>query len=99
MTCATPGCCEENTMNATDVDHAKCAPETHDRSLPDDGGRPYAEQYDANGMLSDKQAIAEDGLLGCNDCGRPMFWCSADGQYHHVDPAAACWSAGAWGAE
>jgi hypothetical protein len=80
------------------VDHAKCPAEAHDRSLPDDGGRPYAEKYDEHGFLSDKQAIAGDGLLGCNDCGRPMFYCRADEQYHHVDPGDECWSAGAWGA-
>ncbi len=29
-----------------EVDHAQCAPEAHDRSLPDGGGRPYDQPYD-----------------------------------------------------
>jgi hypothetical protein len=80
-----------------DVNHHECAAEAHDRSLPDGGGRPYDQPYDEHGFLSDKQAMAADGLLGCNDCGRPLFYCTNDEQYHHVDPEAECFLAAAWG--
>jgi hypothetical protein len=79
-----------------DTDHLSCAPGSHDRSLPDDGGRPWDQPYDEHGYLSDKQAMAADGLLGCNDCGRPLFWCRANEQYHHVDRDAGCFLAGPW---
>ena len=79
------------------TDHAKCPPEAHDRSLPDDGGRPYDQPYDENGWLSDKQTMAADGLLGCNDCGKPLFYCRVAEWYFHVDPEAECFLAGAWG--
>jgi hypothetical protein len=80
-----------------EINHHECTPEDHDRSLPDDGGRLYGEPYDENGFLSDKQAQAADGLLGCNDCGLPLFWCLRDEHYHHVDPDAGCFLAPAWG--
>lgn len=78
-------------------DHDACLPETHDRSLPDDGGRPYGEPYDADGYLSDKQSYGPDGLLACNNCGKPMFYCTNDEQYHHTDPNVSCFLAPAWG--
>jgi hypothetical protein len=31
------------------IDHSTCAPEAHDRSLPDDGGRPYGQPRPAAG--------------------------------------------------
>ena len=68
------------------VNHAKCPPGTHDRSLPDP---PY----------QDEVTKAEDGLMGCADCRRPLFWCEQDHQWHHVDPEAECFMAGAWGVE
>ena len=58
-------------------------------------GRPYGQPYDEHGFLSDKQVIAADGLLGCNDCGRPLFYCRNAGWYFHTDPEAACFLAGA----
>lgn len=66
------------------IDHALCAPEDHDRSLPD----PPADS---------EQAKASDGLLGCNDDGLPLFWCRRTQNWHHVDPHAACFLAGSWG--
>lgn len=75
--------------------HGKCGPEDHDRSLPD-RSRAYDEPRDPDGCLSDAQVRAADGLLGCNDCGLPLFWCRRDNQYHHVDPRASCPLAGAW---
>jgi hypothetical protein len=78
------------------IDHAQCAPGSHDRSLPDNGGRPYGLPYDEHGNLSDKQVMAPDGLLGCNDCGLPLFWCIGDNDYHHVDRDTECFLAGAW---
>lgn len=76
--------------------HARCHPSKHDRSLPDDGGRPYGQPLDVNGFADDRQAIAADGLLGCNDCGLPLFYCLNDEWYYHVDPDAGCFLAGAW---
>jgi len=84
-------------MPTVRINHAQCAPEAHDRSLPDEGGRPYDQPYDEHGFLSDKQATAADGLLGCNDCGKPLFYCRNDENYHHVDPDAGCFLAPAWG--
>lgn len=55
------------------IDHTTCSPSAHDRSLPD----PL-----------DGQAIADDGGLACNDCGKPIYYCENDNQYHHVDPDA-----------
>ena len=81
----------------TAIKHRECAAEAHDRSLPDDGGRPYDQKYDEHGYLSDKQVMAADGMLGCNDCGLPLFYCTNDEQYHHVDPDAECFLCGAWG--
>jgi len=57
------------------IDHRYCPPASHDRSLPD----PL-----------DGQAVAPDGLLACNDCNRPAYYCSNDNNYHHVDPDARC---------
>jgi len=57
------------------VNHATCAASAHDRSLP--------EPLDA-------QAVADDGQLACNDCGRPAFYCANDESYHHVDRGAVC---------
>ena len=81
------------------TDHAKCPPEAHDRSLPDDGGRPYDQPYDEHGFLSDKQVMAADGMLGCNDCGKPLFYCRKAEWYFHVDPDADCFLFAAWGTE
>ncbi len=36
----------------------------------------------------DEQAVDEHGLMACNDCGEPIFYCERTGWYHHVDPAA-----------
>jgi hypothetical protein len=66
------------------IDHALCAPEDHDRSLPD----PPADS---------EQAKASDGLLGCNDDGLPLFWCRRTENWHHVDPQAECFLTAAWG--
>ena len=37
------------------------------------------------------QRVADDGLLGCNDCGQPLYYCVNDNWYHHVDPAQDCY--------
>ena len=79
-----------------DVNHHECAPADHDRNLPDNGGRPYNEPNDEHGYLSDKQVAANDGLLGCNDCGRPLFYCTRAEDYRHVDPDAECWLVPPW---
>jgi hypothetical protein len=79
------------------TDHSRCAAEAHDRSLPDDGGRPYDERIDENGFLSDKQSYGPDGLLACNDCGQPLLYCRIAEWYFHVDPEAGCWMHEAWG--
>ena len=71
-------------MTTTTIDHAKCPPEAHDRSLPDE---PF----------EDEQAKAEDGLMGCNDCGLPLFYCRKAEWYFHVDPDAECFLSAAWG--
>lgn len=84
------------TRPARPLDHSACPPQAHDRSLPDEGGRPWDQPYDEQGHLSDKQAMAEDGLLGCNDCGRPLFYCRTTENYHHVDRAAECFLVAAW---
>jgi hypothetical protein len=63
------------------IDHTTCAPDAHDRSLPDDND---------NAVGADRQAIAADGLLACNDCQRPAYYCDNDERYHHVDPDAFC---------
>jgi len=57
------------------TDHATCPPSAPVRSLP---------------APRDGQTVADDGLLACNDCNRPAFYCDVDSQYHHVDPEAAC---------
>ena len=57
-----------------EIDHSQCPAEAHDRSLPE----------------GDEQAHADDGLLACNDCGRPAYYCTRDENYHHVDPEAVC---------
>jgi ribosomal protein L37E len=59
-----------------EVDHTKCDPFDHDRSF--EGAGP-------------DQKVADDGLLGCNDCGRPVYYCDNDGRYHHVNPDDHCW--------
>lgn len=78
------------------VDHRGCTAEAHDRSLPD-RTRPYDQPLDEDGNLSDAQVVAADGLLGCNDCGRPLFYCTNDDNYWHADPRAECFLAPAWG--
>ncbi len=79
------------------VNHAECDPEAHDRSLPDDGGRPYDQPYDENGFLSDKQTYGPDGLIACHDCGKPLMWCRNDEHWWHVSPQDECFLAPAWG--
>jgi hypothetical protein len=79
------------------INHDGCDPSAHDRSLPDDGGRPYDQPYDSNGFLSDKQSYGPDGLLACNDCGRPLFYCRNAEWYFHVDKYAGCFLTGPWG--
>ena len=63
------------------VNHHECAPAEHDRSLPDD---------------TPEQTVAVDGLLGCNDCGKPLAYCTRADDYVHVDPEAECWLVPAW---
>lgn len=41
------------------------------------------------------QRVAVDGLLGCNDCGQPLYWCRNDEDWHHVDPRQECFLVGA----
>jgi hypothetical protein len=41
------------------------------------------------------QRLAEDDLLGCNDCGQPLYYCQNNGWYHHVDPDRQCFMVGA----
>ena len=66
---------------AVAIDHRLCAPAEHDRSLPDD---------------TPEQTVAGDGLLGCNDCGKRLFYCTRAEDYRHVDPLAECWLVPAW---
>lgn len=80
----------------SNVDHATCRPDTHDRDPGTDQVRPYDQPCDKDGMLSDKQSVDADGLLACNDCGRPLFYCTNDEDYHHVDPGVGCFLSGAW---
>ena len=48
--------------------------------------------------LPPEQAQAADGLMACNDCGRPAFYCAVAEWYFHCDPAAECPLAGPpWG--
>lgn len=63
------------------MDHTTCPPEAHDRSLPIDNNRVNTV---------DRQTVAADGLLACNDCGRPAYYCEVDNNYHHVDTTAEC---------
>lgn len=70
---------------AAPLDHSRCDPKMHDRSLPDD------EQGRA------EVTTAEDGLMGCADCRKPLFWCKNDDQWWHSDPPAACFLTPAWG--
>jgi len=91
------GCTMQSNRTDAPIDHAQCAPESHDRNPGTDEIRPYSEPYDEHGMLSDKQSVGEDGLLACNDCGLPIFYCRADEWYHHVDPDAECFLCAAWG--
>jgi hypothetical protein len=81
-----PGCaCDEHVADRIAVvNHGLCVPEDHDRSLPDPPG-------DAD------QAKASDGLIGCNDDGRPLFYCRRTENWHHVDPQAECFLCHAWG--
>lgn len=59
------------------MDHTTCPPEAHDRSLP-------------KGLTREEQNVASDGLLACNDCGKPAYYCERDDSYHHVDQEAFC---------
>jgi hypothetical protein len=46
--------------------------------------------------LPPEQKVAEDGLMACNDCARPLFYCTNDEWYVHVDPDAECFTVAAW---
>lgn len=59
-----------------------------------DHSRCPAEAHDRD--LPPEQKVADDGLMGCNDCARPLFYCQVDEQYHHVDPDAECFLCGPW---
>jgi hypothetical protein len=88
-----------------DVNHHECAPGAHDRSLPDDhpencplcGGKVRFGRCRDCGEFETEVPVADDGLMGCADCRRPLFWCENDRQWHHVDPEAECFLAPAWG--
>lgn len=59
-------------MTTSTIDHSTCAADAHDRTLSND----------------DQPLIAPDGLLACQDCGLPAFYCANDENFHHVDAAA-----------
>lgn len=41
-----------------------------------------------------EQRVAADGLMGCNDCGEPLYYCENTHWYHHVDPKHECFLVG-----
>lgn len=53
------------------MDHSKYSPSLHDRSLPDDN------HLDEDGQWH-PQWVAADGLMACNDCKLPMFYCQEE---------------------
>lgn len=55
------------------------------RAFRHDGARRVFVVHGASG-----QRVADDGLLGCNDCGKPLYYCTSDEDYHHVDREASC---------
>lgn len=66
------------------TDHRLCSEDAHDRSMPDN-------------WETVPQEMAADGLLGCNDCGKALFYCRDTEWYAHCDPLASCFLHGAWG--
>lgn len=56
------------------IDHATCPESSHDR--------------DPEG--AEEQAVDEAGLTACNNCQKPIFYCSEDEDWHHLDPKASC---------
>ena len=56
--------------------HEMCPAEAHDRSV------------DPHTVETGEQNVDADGLLACNDCGVPTFYCDTTGWYHHLDPNA-----------
>lgn len=46
-------------------------------------------------VTCNEQRVAGDGLIGCNDCGEPIYWCHNDNRWHHVNPAHECFLIGA----
>lgn len=63
--------------------HDFCPADAHDREVDPS-------------LTAEEQKRDADGLLACNHCSLPAFWCERTGQYHHLDPAApACFLIGA----
>ena len=52
-----------------ETDHAQCPPGSHTFDAGDD-------HYEGR--------VDEHGNQLCNDCGTPMFYCTVDNRYHHV---------------
>ena len=71
-------------MSQYEVDHGTCPAGSHDREVTG---------------LGSEQARAADGLMGCNDCGLPLFYCEVAGWYFHCDREAECFLSPGWGAE
>lgn len=59
-----------------------------------DDARTLASQRPGAYLSRHDQFVADDGLLGCNDCGERLFWCEDDGAYFHVDPEQECFLSG-----
>lgn len=75
-------------------------------SVEDDGTVLFRGTYDEARLMQDEhypkaiitiseQRVADDGLLGCNDCGRRLYWCETEHWYFHVEEGAECFLAGA----
>jgi hypothetical protein len=53
----------------------------------------FAREHDGH-VSRAGQRVADDGTLGCNDCGSALYYCTTTAWFHHVDPDRACNLAG-----